>query len=89
MSKKFPIVDIQFHREGMAGLRSFDEYTKRERAILTAWHSAAIVSLSYGMTHGLDGPAVVEAGKPRKIEDFLTLSFDSFGQAVFSHSFKV
>lgn len=88
--KRFPIVDIQFHREGLDELS--DEYTDSERNVLTMWHTTAIQRLHCGASWGLPGPAAIDYDNGRTakpIEDVLTLVRDSRGQASFVHTFKV
>lgn len=86
-SKRFPIVDIQFHREGLEELS--DEYTDSERTLLSMWHSTAIQRLQCGASWGLPYPAAFdEARNVRPIEDVLQLVRDSRGQPSFQHIFK-
>jgi hypothetical protein len=58
---KFPIVDIQFHTEGMGEFRESLVNKARpltaEERVLVCWHNTAISYLKYGAAKGIDGPA--------------------------------
>lgn len=87
-SKRFPIVDIQFHREGLDDIS--DEYTEAERTLLSMWHTTAIQRLHCGASWGISSPAAFDEDRTvRPIEDVLILVRDSRGQPSFLHTFKV
>lgn len=87
-SKLFPIVDVQFHREGLNELS--DEHTEAERVVLSMWHSTAIECLHCGISWGLSSPAAFDEGRiVRPIEDVLVLFSDNRGQPYFLPIFKI
>lgn len=87
-SKRFPIVDVQFHREGLSDIS--DEHEEHERTLLSLWHSTAIERLVCGAHCGLSYPAAFDESRQlRPIEDELILVRDSHGRPSFKHVFKV
>lgn len=82
--KRFPIVDVQFHEEG---LREVDEAENpRDEILAVAWHSTALAYLEAGAALGMPGPAGVDAdGRVFLIEDYLEPKTDSHGQPYFVH----
>lgn len=84
--KRFPIVDIQFHEEGIREAAAEGGCTREEEILAVAWHTTAITYLEAGAALGLPGPASIDAdGRVFLVEDYLEPKTDSHGQPYFVH----